>query len=119
MKTLSWEVSEIRMKIKDLLSGTNSQVLGHLYLAIDDFKEAQFYQTELVVNGIKGIFTIRVFPVDDDGVAIDTILILEDITGYDDLQKSNMLTDKLSTIGLLAPGVAHEINNPWRSASTT
>ncbi|HTP65340.1 MAG TPA: ATP-binding protein [Geobacteraceae bacterium] len=48
----------------------------------------------------------------DDGEQIGTILILRDLTGVRDLERAVRQADRLSTLGTLAAGLAHEIKNP-------
>ncbi len=48
----------------------------------------------------------------DNGEQIGTILILRDLTGTRDLESAVRQADRLSTLGTLAAGLAHEIKNP-------
>ncbi len=48
----------------------------------------------------------------DDGEQIGTILILRDLTGIRDLERAVRQADRLSILGTLAAGLAHEIKNP-------
>jgi two-component system, NtrC family, sensor kinase len=49
---------------------------------------------------------------------IGRLIILDDVTDRDDLERRLMQADKLSSIGLLAAGVAHEVNTPLAVIST-
>ena len=49
---------------------------------------------------------------------IGRLIIFDDITDRDDLERRLMQADKLSSIGLLAAGVAHEVNTPLAVIST-
>ena len=55
---------------------------------------------------------ITLFPVREGNKLIGTIIIIEDITSYEELRKKMQLSENLASVGLLASGVAHEINNP-------
>jgi len=50
--------------------------------------------------------------VDKDFVAVGRVILVDDITDRVQLESQLMQADKLSSIGLLAAGVAHEVNTP-------
>ena len=49
---------------------------------------------------------------------IGRLIILDDVTERDELERRLVQADKLSSIGLLAAGVAHEVNTPLAVIST-
>jgi hypothetical protein len=53
-----------------------------------------------------------------DGARIGRLIIFDDITGRQELERRLVQADKLSSIGLLAAGVAHEVNTPLAVIST-
>ena len=53
-----------------------------------------------------------------DGSHIGRLIIFEDITDRAELERRLVQADKLSSIGLLAAGVAHEVNTPLAVIST-
>ena len=53
-----------------------------------------------------------------DGSRIGRLIILDDITDRAELERRLVQADKLSSIGLLAAGVAHEVNTPLAVIST-
>jgi signal transduction histidine kinase len=56
----------------------------------------------------EGVFTMRAFPLPKNCLG----MLLEDITEKATLQKEAMRASHLASLGELAAGVAHEINNP-------
>ncbi len=52
------------------------------------------------------------------GHQVGRLVIIDNITDRDDLERRLMQADKLSSIGLLAAGVAHEVNTPLAVIST-
>lgn len=53
-----------------------------------------------------------------DGHRIGRLVIMDDVTERDELERRLVQADKLSSIGLLAAGVAHEVNTPLAVIST-
>jgi len=49
---------------------------------------------------------------DDDGHLIGALAMVTDVTEQKKLQEQLMVSDRMASIGTLAAGVAHEINNP-------
>ena len=53
-----------------------------------------------------------------DNEQIGRLIIFDDVTDRDELERRLVQADKLSSIGLLAAGVAHEVNTPLAVIST-
>jgi signal transduction histidine kinase len=65
------------------------------------------------------IANIAVAPlISRDGEQIGRLIIVDDVTERDELERRLVQADKLSSIGLLAAGVAHEVNTPLAVIST-
>jgi PAS domain S-box-containing protein len=64
-------------------------------------------------------YSISCYPLIDNGEVVGAIEIARDITKDIRIQKAMMQYDKMASIGRLAAGVAHEINNPLTTILTS
>src|SRR5688500_408695 len=55
---------------------------------------------------------------ESDGVISGTILVLEDISARVQLEEQLQISEKMASLGLLAAGVAHEVNTPLTGISS-
>jgi hypothetical protein len=67
----------------------------------------------------EALLNIAIAPlVSREGQRIGRLVIFDDVTSRDDLERRLVQADKLSSVGLLAAGVAHEVNTPLAVIST-
>ena len=70
-------------------------------------------------EGRESIVNLAITPlVSKELEQIGRLIIFDDVTDRDDLERRLVQADKLSSIGLLAAGVAHEVNTPLAVIST-
>jgi signal transduction histidine kinase len=68
---------------------------------------------EMVIAGDAKIFRLTAAPVESASTrGTHAVLLVEDITPAKRLERQMLLTERLTTAGRLATGVAHELNNP-------
>jgi two-component system, NtrC family, sensor kinase len=69
--------------------------------------------TEEVQSGAGGIFLVHYYPiVDDRGDVVSIVHYAKDITAEKRVEQRIQHAEKLASLGQLAGGIAHEINNP-------
>jgi signal transduction histidine kinase/HAMP domain-containing protein len=68
-------------------------------------------QAELQIAGQTRYFSIMIYPLKSHGLD-DVVIKLDDITDQKHLQEMVVQSEKMMSLGGLAAGMAHEINNP-------
>ncbi len=100
------------MNLRHLLGKKNPEVYSLLKDRIIQQKEEFFFNVQLNTNLGISFQNISILPLFDGKLFIGNIITMEDVTEYEKLRRQLSLSENLSSIGLLAAGVAHEINNP-------
>jgi PAS domain S-box-containing protein len=90
-----------------------------LVQTLESRKPFQTTHVHLDKNNKKVHHSITCYPLIAKGEVIGVIEVARDITSDIDIQKGMMQYDKMASIGRLAAGVAHEINNPLTTILTS
>jgi len=82
------------------------------FLSNSSNKTLQSIETELNQDSNKKIIKVSVYPLTLENIRRGLVILFEDITEFKLLQQQVLRSDKLSALGELSVGIAHEIRNP-------
>ena len=101
----------IYRNVSDIFSDQKNDIYRIIMASFDSTEIQSFFDVPLQIHGQESINTLKIVPIYDGVSIVGHILIMEDVTEYYNLQKKLVLSENLSSIGMLAAGVGHEINN--------
>ena len=105
-----------RAGLLDMVSADRAPVLEAFVRSALDAGTVEQLETELPAGGTPRTFRLTAAPlrVAEAAETTHVVLLVEDITLQRRLQQQMLLTERLSTAGRLAAGVAHELEQPAR-----
>ncbi|MCF7942927.1 MAG: ATP-binding cassette domain-containing protein [Spirochaetia bacterium] len=110
----SFEIEQefyLHQPISSMLKWQSERLIAALKDSIESRKLKILFNVPIVTNGRQTINTLKILPIHDGVSTVGQILVIEDVTDYFNFQKEIMFSDHMASIGLLAAGVGHEINN--------
>lgn len=111
----------VRRRVEDLFSedfaDTLKQVLGKDGWNLQEIRNIYKLHTATRTNRAL-ILNIALAPLQDAQGQTGALVVLEDVTTRISLEEQLQQREKLSSIGLLAAGVAHEVNTPLTGVSS-
>ena len=108
-------------RVEDLFSedftDTLRQVLGNDRWRLKEIRNIYKIHTA-TFTGHPLVLNIAIAPLQDSQEQTGALIVLEDVTSRVRLEEQLLQREKLSSIGLLAAGVAHEVNTPLTGVSS-
>ena len=81
--------------------------------ALEERKTTHIQEFQLTNGaGVNRVMSDSTAPVIDEGQLLGAVMVFRDVTEQRLLQKKLELADRLASLGTMAAGVAHELNNP-------
>jgi signal transduction histidine kinase len=97
--------------VSDLLQG-NAELLRLIEQSFEEKQDASGFGLSFKHGQSKRIVNLKTLPIVEGESMLGCIIMIEDISAQEKLRQQVVMSERLASVGLLASGVAHEINNP-------
>ncbi len=106
------DTSKLEVTLKAFLGPDNAEIYGMIKPAFSSQVARRFFSVPMKHGDSDSIVNIDVHPIYDETFLMGYSVIINDITEQEAMREQMMISERLASVGLLAAGVAHEINNP-------
>jgi PAS domain S-box-containing protein len=100
------------LPLSALIDNGDRRVRTIVEQALEETTASTFYDVPFTPPGGPVRANVTVRPIFDGTFPIGHMVIIEDITEREELREQMVLSERLASVGILAAGVAHEINSP-------
>jgi PAS domain S-box-containing protein len=101
--------------IFDFPAGDHGRMLRAALTRLVETGEPQGFEASLFRDDKQIWYSTRLGPIKQQGKVIGAVLVSRDVSENKQTEMHLMVADRMASVGTLAAGVAHEINNPLAS----
>ncbi|MCC8181053.1 MAG: ATP-binding cassette domain-containing protein, partial [Planctomycetes bacterium] len=98
--------------LDDFLARLNPRIAGEMDAAIEQRADREWHGVTIRFGSGQMLVDVRIHGIQERGVRVGHMLVIEDVSVREEMRRQLALSDNLASVGLLAAGVAHEVNDP-------
>ncbi len=106
------DANSLAVPLKELLGEENRAISEKIISAVQTDSEGEWHTVAVRHTTGTMLSDIRLRRIAEHSRPVGYMVQMEDVSEREEMRRRMMLSDNLASVGLLAAGVAHEVNNP-------